>query len=174
MIDAGRPDEHPATTGAFEREQQFDLVRLTPDDAGEVLTLQRAAYVTEAQIYGDPFLPALTQSLAELEQELALPALGIRLGARLVGAVRWTVEDGVAHIGRLTVVPDLQGQGIGTRLLRAAEEASGADCFELFTGHLSAANIRLYQREGYHLTRREPLRDGVDLVYLRKDAPESG
>lgn len=31
------------------------LVELQPDDAGEVLTLQRAAYVTEAQTYGDPF-----------------------------------------------------------------------------------------------------------------------
>ncbi|MBD3940672.1 GNAT family N-acetyltransferase [Microbacterium sp. NEAU-LLC] len=146
------------------------MAPLTVDDAGELLTLQRAAYATEAQIYRDPFLPALTQTLGELTDELRGPGLGMRWGDRLVGAVRWSVDDGVAHIGRLTVAPDLQGRGIGTRLLRAAEEASGAAAFELFTGHLSEANIRLYEREGYTIDRREPLHPGVDLVYLVKSA----
>ena len=40
-------------------------------DAGEILTLQRAAYVTEGQIYNTPFLPALTQSYEELVAELS-------------------------------------------------------------------------------------------------------
>jgi hypothetical protein len=39
-------------------------------DAGELLTLQRAAYVTEARLYDDPELPGLTQSLPELVDEL--------------------------------------------------------------------------------------------------------
>ncbi|WP_028708805.1 GNAT family N-acetyltransferase [Propionicicella superfundia] len=142
---------------------------LSPRDAGEVLTLQRAAYVSEAQVYGDPFLPPLTQTFADLERELSGPGIGIRDGGRLVGAVRWTVADGVAHIGRLMVAPDRQGRGIGTRLLRAAEAASGAAACELFTGHLSAGNVRLYEREGYAIVRRTTLREGVDLVHLRKE-----
>ncbi len=113
----------------IEPKRQFSLVKLTPAEAGEVMTLQRAAYATEAQIYGDPFLPALTQSLTEVEEELQGFSLGVRLDARLVGAVRWTVEAGVAHIGRLTVAPDMQGQGLGTRLLRAAEQASEMRAF---------------------------------------------
>ena len=144
---------------------------LTVADAGELLTLQRSAYATEAQLYRDPFLPALTQTLGELETELAASdALGIREEGRLLAAVRWTVAEGVAHIGRLVVAPDQQGRGLGTTLLRAAQAASGARAFELFTGHLSAANIRLYEREGYVETRREPLHDGVELVYLAREA----
>lgn len=143
-------------------------VDLTAADAGEVLTLQRAAYVSEAQLYSDPFLPALTQSLGELEEELANPALGLRVRGRLVGAVRWRVEADIAHIGRLTVAPDVQGQGVGTKLLRAAERLSECAHFELFTGHLSSANIRLYEREGYLISRTEELRPGVNLVYMRK------
>ncbi|GAB3409367.1 GNAT family N-acetyltransferase [Schumannella luteola] len=140
-------------------------------DAGELLTLQRAAYATEAQLYGDPSLPALTQTLDELVDELrSVSALGIRAGGRLIGAVRWRVDGDVAEIGRLVIAPDQQGRGLGTRLLRAAEEASGARTFELFTGHLSVANIRLYEREGYAKSRREALRDGVELVFLRKSA----
>lgn len=144
-------------------------VPLSPPDAGEVLTLQRAAFVTEAQRYGDPFLPPLTQTLDDLVAELAGPGIGIRDGSRLVGAVRWVVTDGVAHIGRLMVVPDRQGQGLGTRLLRAVETTAEADAYELFTGHLSVESIRLYEREGYTIVRRTTPRDGVSLVHLRKE-----
>lgn len=147
----------------------FEIVSLTSADAGEVLTLQRAAYVSEAQLYRDTSLPALTQTLAEVADELQGPSLGARIGTRLVGAVRWTISENVAHIGRLTIVPDLQGQGIGRTLLRSAEKSSSAHTFELFTGHLSEANIRLYQREGYVIVRRETLHEGVDLIYLRKE-----
>lgn len=148
-----------------------EFLALTPDDAGELLTLQRAAYATEAQIYSDPFLPALTQTLDELREELAGPALGVRARGRLVAALRWRVEGPVAHIGRIVVAPDMQGLGIGTHLLREAERRSGAASFELFTGHLSVANLRLYEREGYHQTMRVPLREGVELVYLQKHLP---
>lgn len=144
---------------------------LSPTDAGELLTLQRAAYASEAQLYRDPFLPALTQTLGELEAELrAGNGLGIREEGRLVAAVRWRLHDGMAHIGRLVVAPDRQGGGLGTALLRAAQRTSGAQRFELFTGHLSLANIRLYVREGYVETRRERLSDGVELVYLTREA----
>lgn len=151
------------------------VVPLSPLDAGEILTMQRAAYVTEAQLYGDPFLPPLTQTLADLTVELAGPGIGIRDGGRMIGAVRWVVTDGVAHIGRLMVVPDRQGEGVGTRLLRAVEATAGATAYELFTGHLSVDNVRLYEREGYAIVRRTTMRDGVDLVHLRKEArPEKG
>ena len=84
-----------------------DVDLLTPDDCGEVLTLQRAPYVTEAQVYGDPWLPALVQTAEELRAELATGrALGVRIAGRLVGAVR-TREDGhLLHVNRLTVTPD--------------------------------------------------------------------
>lgn len=150
--------------------EKLTLDQLRPRDAGEVLTLQRAAYVTEAQLYGDPFLPALTQTLAEVEEDLRGPALGVRVGSRLVGSVRWTIEDGVAYIGRLIVAPDMQGQGIGTWLLEAAERASGVSVFELFTGDRSEANIRLYTRSGYVPTGTKSLSEGVDIIYLRKGA----
>ena len=39
------------------------LRRAVETDAGELLTLQRAAYVTTAQLYRDPFLPPLLETL---------------------------------------------------------------------------------------------------------------
>ena len=87
----------------------------TAEDAGELLTLQRA-YVTEAQLYDDLRLPALVQTLDQLRAELTTGGgLVAREGARLVGAVRFRLDGDVLHVGRLTVAPDRQGAGIGTR-----------------------------------------------------------
>jgi len=148
---------------------EFQAVRLTVDDAGEVLTLQRAAYVTEAQLYDDLRLPPLVQSLDELRAELAgSRGLGLRLGSRLVGAVRTREDGGRLHVNRLTVAPDLQGRGLGSRLLAAAETDTDATEATLFTGHLSVANIRLYERSGYVEERRDVVHPGLTLVHLTK------
>jgi len=163
---------HPCQTPAVER-----LVTLGAGDAGEVLTLQRAAYVTEAQAHGDLQLPPLRQSLSELCTELGradVLAVGWRDDTgRLVAAVRATVaaEDGaVAEIGRLTVVPDRQGQGLGSRLLDAVEDRLPAGVREvrLFTGERSEANLRLYRRHGYTETHRTDTPAGYALVHLSK------
>lgn len=136
------------------------VVALAPDDAGEVLTLQRAAYVTEAAAHHDFSLPPLTQTLDELRNELDDPsvtALGIRDQGRLVGAVRLRRSGAVLYLGRLTVAPDRQGEGIGTRLLLHAETVHPeVRELRLFTGEHSAANLRLYSRHGYRETGRTP------------------
>ncbi|MFD0638652.1 GNAT family N-acetyltransferase [Catenulispora yoronensis] len=142
-------------------------------DAGEILTLQRAAYATEAQLYNDCHLPALTQTLGELESELEHShALKAVRDGRIIGAVRVHPEGPVWHIGRLTIAPDVQGQGIGTSLMAEVERQAPSEVerFALFTGHLSVANIRLYERLGYRETRREQLKPGVELVHLDKSA----
>ncbi len=140
-----------------------------PVDAGELLTLQRAAFVTEAQLYDDPRLPALTETLEELRAALGL-ALTAREGARLVGAVRARVADGVLHVARLVVAPDQQGRGIGSALLAAVERAAGpqARTAVLFTGARSSGNLRLYRRAGYVEQRREPVDALLTLVHLAR------
>ena len=147
----------------------IELSPLPPGAAGELLTLQRAAYVPEAQLYDDVRLPALVQTLDELADELAHSnCLAALAGSRLVGAVRTHERDGVLHVGRLAVVPDLQGRGIGTRLLLAAERMTRLARATLFTGARSTANLRLYRRHGYVNAHRETVRPGLELVHLVK------
>lgn len=148
------------------------VLRLSPSVAGEVLTLQRAAYVSEAILYQTTSLAPLSQTLEQLEEELAnerVIALGVRAGDRLIGAVRLRIEGDRAHLGRLVVAPDVQGSGVGTELLMAVDRflPSQVRTVELFTGDKSMANIRLYERMGYVETRREGAGD-FDLVFLER------
>ncbi|MFJ4253133.1 GNAT family N-acetyltransferase [Microbacterium sp. NPDC090003] len=133
------------------------------------MTIQRAAFVSEAQIYGSADMPPLTQTLEEVRAELAAGAgFGARVDGRLVGAIRYRESDGLLLIGRIAIAPDMQGEGIGRALLAAAENASTATESELFTGSLSEANIRLYEACGYVESERIPDGDGTEQVFLRK------
>ncbi|WP_206477037.1 GNAT family N-acetyltransferase [Microbacterium sp. KRD172] len=145
------------------------LSRISSADAGEVLTVQRAAFVSEALIYGTPDMPPLTQTLDELRAELA-DANGwvARIGPRLVGAIRVRETDDLLLIGRIAIAPDMQGAGIGRALLEAAEHDSRAPEAELFTGSLSEANVRLYESCGYRVTERVEQDDGTAQLFMRK------
>jgi chorismate mutase/GNAT superfamily N-acetyltransferase len=141
-----------------------------PGSAGEVLTVQRAAYLAEAQVYGDPSIPPLTETLADVAAAVAGGSvLTATVGPRVVGAVRGTVADGVLSIGRLAVAPDQQGRGIGAALLAAVERTPGARRAVLFTGVRSEGNLRLYRRRGYREERRERISPAVELVHLAKE-----
>lgn len=145
---------------------------IRPSDAGEVLTLQRAAFVQEALIYGTADMPPLTQTLDEVESELVENLGCVALdGPRIIGAVRARLDDGLLLIGRLAIAPDQQGRGIGSALLAEVERRgreAGAREAELFTGSLSEANVRLYEREGYVESERVPGDGGIEQVFLRK------
>lgn len=160
-----------------EKKQDDEMViaPITETDAGEVMTLQRAAFVSEAQIYGSADMPPLTQTLAEVRAELrAGSGLTARIGGRLVGAIRYVEDDRVLLVGRIAIAPDMQGEGIGRTLLDAAEKQSTAEVAELFTGSLSEANIRLYEACGYRESQRIPEGDGTEQVFLRKPLRQVG
>ncbi|WP_186629820.1 N-acetyltransferase [Rhodococcus sp. BP22] len=153
------------------------VVTLSPKDAGELFTLQRAAYVTEAQAHEDLYLPPLIESLTDVTTELdkaEVDSFGLRDGAqRLVGAVRVCVLPAnvrCAEVGRLVVAPDMQGRGLGSRLLELVEERISEDITELklFTGEHSVGNLRLYSRFGFQETHRVPTAGGYALVHLSK------
>lgn len=150
---------------------QLTINCATAADAPAILALQQAAYQSEAELYQDWSIPPLTQSLPELQQEIAtITVLKACQGTGLVGSVRAVLrEDNSVAIGRLIVDPALQGQGIGSCLMAAIEAAfPTAARFELFTGSLSLRNISLYERLGYTVYARKQLSPQVELVFLEK------
>jgi GNAT superfamily N-acetyltransferase len=145
------------------------VIDLGPTDAGEVLTLQRAAFIVEAQRYGDPNIQPLTETLDEVRRELNGHAIGIRINGRLVGSVRWDTEGDTTTILKLIVAPDMQAQGIGAALLRSAEQLSGSHHFVVLTGGRSERNLRFYANAGYVVNGHEHAGDDVELAHLDKD-----
>ena len=152
-------------------ESKLIISRASPADAQEILDLQKLAYQSEAAIYQDYTIPPLIQTLAEMEVEfhdqIFLKAVAT---GQIVGSVRARLEQETCCLGRLIVHPAFQNRGLGTALMAAIE-----GCFpqakrcELFTGHLSARNLYLYQKLGYQRFREEKASDKLTLVFLEKD-----
>jgi GNAT superfamily N-acetyltransferase len=143
----------------------------SPRGAGEILTVQHAAYVTEAQLYDDPHIVPLNDTLDDVRAAIvAGQALVARDGSRVVGAVRGVVDGDVCTVARLVVAPDMRGRGIGSALLAAVEarEAGRVERFVLFTGHRSAGNLRLYRGAGYVDTHVVAVTGTLSLVHLEK------
>jgi tRNA (guanine37-N1)-methyltransferase len=160
-----RPDLLPAAA-------HDPVVRLaTPRDAGELWTLQRAAYLVEGARHGTFAIPPLTETLDELRGSLdAGTVLVAERAGRLVGSVRGEIhEDDVWYIGRLMVAPDLQGQGLGTTLMDRVEALApaGTRVLRLVTGLLSETNLRFYRRRGYREVGRRS-HPGVDVLVLER------
>ena len=150
-----------------------------PGHAGEMWTVQRAAYVGEAQRYAAPDIPPLVETLEGLRADLEAPDVVARvawLGPRLVGSVRGRVAGAAMEVARLTVAPDLHGRGIGRALLAAVHAAAppSVETFWLVTGEQSDDNLRLYGTAGYLVTGRtvDPAGDG--LVRLERPAVTVG
>jgi ribosomal protein S18 acetylase RimI-like enzyme len=139
-------------------------------EAEAILKLQYLCYQTEAALYDDYTIAPLTQSLTDLLCEYDTHALLVaRFGEEIVGSVRGQQRSETCYIGRLIVHPRFQRRGLGTRLMHAIEEHFGhAARYELFTGHQSEDNLRLYRKLGYTRFREETISPQLRLVFLEK------
>ncbi|MFB6633288.1 GNAT family N-acetyltransferase [Streptomyces sp. NPDC056362] len=149
-------------------------------DAEHILKLQYLCYQSEAELYGDWSIEPLTQSLdalrAELDEGYGLVA---RLGDEVVASVRGRLdEDGTVRIAKLIVHPRMRRHGLGGRLLdgierhfaAAAPATASAKRYQLFTGHRSEGNLRLYRSKGYAQVSTRELGPKLTLVTLEKAA----
>jgi len=166
-----RPDLLHASAATTE----WEILPATPGDAGEILTLQRACWVQEALANDSLDIPALHESLADVQESLAVwDNYVVRVAGRLVGAVRGRREGDAWDIGRLMVAPDLQGRGLGRVLLEHIQAVAPATVtsYVLFTGVASAENQRMYKKAGFRLRPDLPAPPGA--VILTKPRRISG
>ena len=153
-----------------------NIVRLGVPDAGELYTLQLAAWLREGRENGTFDIPPLQEELSDVVEQLRDPRLtvwGYRERGRLLGTVRTSpLPDNGAMLGRLGVVPDLFRQGLGGQLLAWAEARlpSSVTRIELFTGLRSVSNHRFYDRHGYRLLERDEAVGVVRLIKYREPA----
>jgi ech hydrogenase subunit C len=170
-------------------------LRAEASDAPEILALQKVAYQSEAEIYGDDSLPALQQTLGDLEDDFermpqreatVLGARGTHEGdeasadrviflkavvnGKIIGSIRGYAVDGTAYLSRLNVHPYFRRRGIGRRLLDEIEQLfPHVSRFEAKIGHQSKRNHYQLTKRGYKEFKTEPFTPAIRWVLLQKE-----
>ena len=147
-----------------------NIAQALPEDVTAILELQQLAYQSEAQIYNDFSIPPLTQTLEGLRSDFGDAVfLKAEVEGEIIGSVKGHLDGDTCYVERLIVHPNYQGQGIGTALMEQIELRFGqAQRFELFTGHKSERNIRLYEQLGYTIFKSEEINPNLSFVFMRK------
>jgi GNAT superfamily N-acetyltransferase len=130
--------------------------------------LVRAAYAKWVSVIGReprPMSADYAQAVANHQIEL------LHRGATLLGLIEMMPRDDHLWIENIAVRPESQGQGLGRLLLAQAERLAaelGQAELRLLTNADFAANVVLYERNGYRVTRREAFMGGTTL-YMSKN-----
>ena len=136
-----------------------DLRRAVAADIPALIALQRAAYARNRDILGVEPLPLkadYTEVVSRYEVWLADGEHG------LDGVLILEPRPDDLLIWSVATAPQVQGRGLGRKLLAAAEtraEALGRRVMRLYTGEKLTANIAWYGRHGYAVERIEQMPD---------------
>ena len=128
------------------------FAKATPADVGDLLTCTHACWLREGILNDTLTIPAQHETVESLTASLhEWDTYVLRHDGRFIGSVRGQLVDDTWHIGRLMVVPDLHGRGLGRALLEFIQEVAPSDAtrFELFTGTGSEHNLKLYKKAGF-------------------------
>lgn len=149
----------------------FIINRANQKDIPEILALQKIAYRSEAEIYGDDSVPALGQTMEEITVDFdRMIFLKAVVNGKIIGSIRGYREGDTAYISRVIVHPYFQRRGLATRLIKQIEQEVGdVRMYEGFTGHQSLRNIHLYEKMGYRQVRTVPFTSTVNWVYMQKE-----
>lgn len=137
----------PKTLLAVNGRRPLVSVRLAEErDHAAILQTDAAAFDTPWQLSPAMLRAALSQAdhLSLAEQD-----------GRVIGYQLTTAGGGAAHLARLAVIPEMQGQGIGSALVAETLEhyhRRGGREITVNTQHNNAASLAVYRRLGFELT----------------------
>lgn len=165
----GKETDHWGKADDSSEEIQISFADL--NDASAILSMQKRAYVQEAELNDNNFnIPPMLQDIESMKNDFSSNTiLKAKIKNQIVGSVRAKLIDTTCLIGRLIVEPIYQRKGIGKKLLHAIENNfSTASSYELFTGLKSLRNREFYKKAGYIETEEYNAPDGTRMIKLRK------
>ena len=140
------------------------------NDLQEILALQYIAYQSEAKLFNNMDIPPLKQTIDEVYDKFSKGTFLKAVDEKgvIIGSVRAYQENNTVYIGKLMVHPDMQKKGLGSKLLLAIEAKYPNKRYELFTSTKSISNIKLYEKLGYKIFKKEAISQELQFVYLEK------
>ncbi|MBN1288030.1 MAG: GNAT family N-acetyltransferase [Actinobacteria bacterium] len=148
-----------------------EIKRARKADLRDILDIQKSAFQGETdQYYNGIPIPPLEDTIEDITDEFSrMIFLKAVEGGELVGSIRAYKKRDTCFIEKLIVKPGRQNAGIGKMLMREVEKLfPAAHRYELFTGNRSERNIHLYESLGYRIFKREPINNGLELVFMEK------
>ncbi|MFC2149622.1 GNAT family N-acetyltransferase [Candidatus Auribacterota bacterium] len=143
---------------------------VVPDDVQEILSLQKLAYQTEAELFDDKSVSPLTETIEGMKRDFeTYTFFKAMIGGELIGSVRTYVEGDVCYVSRLILNPIYQHHGIGKRLVKYVEgHYKGIKRIELFTFSNRKDITRFYKDLDYKIFKKEKVSDKLENIYFEK------
>jgi len=117
----------------------------------------------------------LTFTPEDVDQDRNDFHLECRSGGRLVGCLVLTPKGaGEIKMRQVAVASDLQGAGIGRRLVEFAERYAAERGFTLMTMHARATAVRFYEKLGYDVVSEEFVEVTIPHRVMRKELARGG
>jgi ribosomal protein S18 acetylase RimI-like enzyme len=155
----------------------LQIKRATVEQAPVVHGIVQAAF---AEYQGKLAAPpgALSDTPADAEHDISEGVVLIAwAGGEPVGTVRYRLEPDYVYVGRLAVIPNHRGRGIGQSLMAHIEEMApglGRRRIQLGTRKSMPSNIAFYTAIGYEVAGEEPHPSGADRVVWLVKQLDSG
>jgi ech hydrogenase subunit C len=140
-------------------------------DAPSILSLAKAAALTEALLHDDDSFPALKRTLPQLQQEfdwrLFFKAV---VNGKIIGAISGRLTGDTVSVNGPAVHPYFRNSDVAGRMLEEVERAfRGAKQFEVCIGNKSEQLLLELVKAGYLSFKTEVFTPKITWVYLRKE-----
>ncbi|GKU84689.1 N-acetyltransferase [Niallia sp. NCCP-28] len=137
------------------------------ETAKEIIAVQTAAYLVEADIINYKNLPPLKENFYDI-MNVDEVFLGIYQNERLGALLSYSETDSSIEICRLVVLPSLFGNGFASKLLVSLLNSTSKHCF-VHTAAKNVPAIQLYKKFGFTIKKTFKVEDKLEIVKLEKE-----
>jgi ribosomal protein S18 acetylase RimI-like enzyme len=144
-----------------------DIRAARTEDADAVAQVVDAAYRKYVERIGRKPAPMLASYPALIEHDAVFV---LTEGQLVCGVLVLAPQEGYMLLENIAIHPDVQGKGLGRRMMAFAEDrarAAGLSEMRLYTNERMVENLGYYRHLGYEETDRREV-DGFHRVFMRK------
>jgi len=152
------------------------LVKTTIDLYLPVSEIYLESYGKGCALWVTPSPPALTVLQTVHVLKMFYSVAGLK---RLPAMIRFFTEferlapaEPAVHLFYLAVLPEAQGQGIGSALLQPVLQNCDAERIPAYLENSNSANLPLYERHGFRLTRQWRIADNGPSIWCMYRDPQ--